>query len=178
MLFVGTESWANLGPADLGVHLKHDIWDLVKPLAKPTVTVGRVTLFFPEVVIVMGEEEKNNCETGSGWGEELELLQGSGTYHWLVLAKCWAQKSSKEVLSLCWTVKDTHSSLAICVPKVKHVLNEARALRLRQSWILNSSMFCSFYWKTELIFSRFLGDFEDKLTCVHGSCNDGKETYE
>lgn len=62
----------------------------MKPIAKPTVTIGRVTLFFPEVVAVMGEEEeeKNNCDSGSGWGEQLELLQGSGTYHWLVLAKC------------------------------------------------------------------------------------------
>lgn len=84
---------------------------------------------------------KTSSESGSGQGAWPELLRGSGADHRLVLAKCWAQNSSEEGLSLCLTVKDTHSSLAICVPKVKHVLNEARVLRLGQSWIRNSSMF-------------------------------------
>ena len=179
-LFGYKESWAHLGPADLSVNPKGDIWDLPKPVAKLICTSGRTTHFFPQSSCchVWKKKKKTNCESGSGRGEWPELLRGSGAYHWLVLAKRWAQKSSEEVLSLCLTVKDTCSSLAICVPKVKHVLNEARVLRLGQSWILNSSMFCSFCWKMGLIFSCFLGDFEDKLTSIHGSQNDREETHE
>ena len=83
------DSCAHLGLADLSGNLKGDIWDLPKPMAKLTCTFGRMTHFFPKWLLswVEEEEEKNNCESGSGRGERPELLQGSGAYHWLVLAK-------------------------------------------------------------------------------------------
>lgn len=150
------------------------------PWPKLICIFGGTTCFFPKVVVVMGGMgwRKKNSKCRSGWGEQPELLLGSRAHHCLVLAKCWAQKSSKEVLSLCLTVKDTHSSLNICVPKVKHVLNEARVLCLGQSWILNSSVFCSFCWKMELILPCFLHYLEDRLTNIHDSWTDGKESNE
>lgn len=101
---------------------------------------------FPKEVIVMGGKKKKKEEKKHLWvwqwpGWVARAAAGIWCWSWLVLAKCWAQNSSEEGLSLCLTVKDTHSSLAICVPKVKHVLNEARVLRLGQSWIRNSSVF-------------------------------------
>lgn len=60
-LFGYKESWAHVGPADLSVNLKGDIWDLPKPVAKPICASGRTTHFFPpkSLLSCVEKEEKN-----------------------------------------------------------------------------------------------------------------------
>lgn len=99
---------------------------------------------FPKVLIVTGEEKReNSTESGSKGGELLLGSRSSLPCSCKVLSTKELQGSIKSALDC----QGQHSSLTICVPKVKHVLNEARVLCLGQSWILNSSVFCSFLLK-------------------------------
>lgn len=126
------------------ISLRGDFWVPRTPMAKADLYFWCDYVLFPKYFLSRVEEKRgNSTDSGSKGGELLLGSCSSLPCSCKVLSTKELQGSIKSELDC----QGQHSSLTICVPKVKHVLNEARVLCFGQSWILNSSVFCSFCWK-------------------------------
>lgn len=101
------------------INLRGNLWVPLQPTAKADLYFWCNYMFFPEFLLSRVEEKRENSAASGSKGESSSW---DPAHHCLVLAKCRAQKSSKEVLSLCLTVKDSIVHWRYACPKLSMCL--------------------------------------------------------
>lgn len=170
--FTSKESWSHQGLQPQG-QTKRWIWDLAKP-----------TCFWQNAFQGMIFPQRSCCD---GWEEEGEegeravvsvaVAEPCRTWCWWLApsAECWDTTAPGRSQSVLARTHRVHW-LDVC-PELSMCLMRLECFALGRAESLIAPWFCSFCWKTGLIFPCFLGDSEDKLASIHGSHNDREQTH-